>query len=254
MINVLMINNVITANVFHHVYWVILVHQLQSVTVIITELRANVHRVTLEIHLRNVKELNVHMTWIVQQIECASTSIVSIRVQNTALRVLQTPSALSETTPQRVDVQKTSRWEIQILIVNVYHHLCLVNQNVKLMWTVPVVLHVSKKNVWIRVKKLNPVRIVLCARFWTVYQLEQWHVHVPKDGYLMKVVNADQSLFPRHLVVLPTMIARLTKHVLTDSAAILAIVVQTPNVSFKITIQFVLAWKVTMEIQTLLVE
>jgi len=50
------------------------------------------------------------------------------------------------------------------------------------------------------------------------------------------------------------MIARLTKHVLTDSAAILAIVVQTPNVSFKITIQFVLAWKVTMEIQTLLVE
>jgi len=44
------------------------------------------------------------------------------------------------------------------------------------------------------------------------------------------------------------------KHVLIDNAAILAIVVQTPNVLFKIIIQFVLAWKVTMEIQTLLVE
>jgi len=70
----------------------------------------------------------------------------------------------------------------------------------------------------------------------------------------MKVVNADQSLFLHHLDVLPTMTVRQMKHVLIDNAATLAIVVQTLNVSFKIIIQFVLAWKVTMEIQTLLVE
>jgi len=45
-----------------------------------------------------------------------------------------------------------------------------------------------------------------------------------------------------------------TKHALTGSAVILVIVVQTPNVSFKIITQFVLAWKVMMEIQTLLAE
>lgn len=48
--------------------------------------------------------------------------------------------------------------------------------------------------------------------------------------------------------------ARQMKLVKTGSAAILVIVVQMPNVSFKITIQYVLAWKVSMEIQTLLVE
>jgi len=47
---------------------------------------------------------------------------------------------------------------------------------------------------------------------------------------------------------------RQTKHALTDNAVILVIVVQTPNVSFKITIRFVLAWKVMMEIQTLFAE
>jgi len=50
------------------------------------------------------------------------------------------------------------------------------------------------------------------------------------------------------------MTVRQTKHVLTDSAVILVIAVQTPNVSFKIITQFVLAWKVMMEIQTLLAE
>jgi len=148
MINVLTINNVTTANVFHRVYWVTLVHQLQNVMVTITVLRVNVRRVTSEIRLRNVKELNVHTTWTARQIACVLTSIVSIHAQNnTALRAHQTPSALSETMPRHVDVQKTSRWEIQILIVNVYHHLCLVNQNAKLTWIVPVVLHVSEKNV-----------------------------------------------------------------------------------------------------------
>lgn len=61
-------------------------------------------------------------------------------------------------------------------------------------------------------------------------------------------------LFPHHLDVLQMTTVRQTKHALTDNAVILVIVVQTPNVSFKITIRFVLAWKVMMEIQTLFAE
>jgi len=195
MINVLTINNVITANVFRRVYWVTLVQQLQNVTVIIIVLHANVRRVISEIRLRNVKELNVHTTWTARQIACVLTSIVSIHAQNTALHAHQTPSALSETMPRHVNVQKTSRWEIQILTVNVYHHLCLVNQNAKLTWIVPVVLHVSEKNVWIHVMKSNLVQIVPRVQFWTVYQLEQWRVRVPKDGCSTKVENADKVRF-----------------------------------------------------------
>lgn len=49
-------------------------------------------------------------------------------------------------------------------------------------------------------------------------------------------------------------IVRQMKHVSTDNAVILVIVVQMLNVLFKITILYVLAWKVMMEIQTLLAE